>query len=344
MRPLRLPSSLLFGALLVACSGEKDASDAEDSGPAEGDAGGDSSGEGSGDGSGDGADIPVGSLDPDNFASDALVESVSTEPCTLSGGTTTTCYRIVLAGTPADHDIGPFCPRSIDDDASVAGIWPEGGEVYDVSGAFIVGLAELYGDAGWQLYDPATGEVNVTDTQESCEGAARPDVDPEYQNHCVECSMDYITTDVSVTVLLPVTPVALSRSEELDRMGKVGVALSGVVFDPPAPTEAILAAYTIAAFDDCGGHVNLGTGYHYHAATGCSTERAQADGHAPLIGYALDGYGMYAMLDEGGAESADLDACRGHTDDTRGYHYHVASAGENSFIGCFHGEQGEVAR
>ena len=50
---------------------------------------------------------------------------------------------------------------------------------------------------------------------------------------------------------------------------------------------------------------------------------------------------LYAMLDTAGTEPADLDECRGHTDATRGYHYHVASAGENMFISCFHGEQGE---
>jgi hypothetical protein len=59
-----------------------------------------------------------------------------------------------------------------------------------------------------------------------------------------------------------------------------------------------------------------------------------------MIGYALDGYGMYALADASGAEPTGLDNCRGHSDSTRGYHYHVASAGENMFIGCFKGEQG----
>ena len=68
----------------------------------------------------------------------------------------------------------------------------------------------------------------------------------------------------------------------------------------------------------------------------------QADGHAPLLGYAMDGYGLYAMTDDEGIEPADLDECRGHSDDDRGYHYHVAGAGENLFIGCFHGEQGSL--
>ena len=61
------------------------------------------------------------------------------------------------------------------------------------------------------------------------------------------------------------------------------------------------------------------------------------------MGFALDGYGIFAMLDATGFEETDLDECRGHSDDTRGYHYHSASAGENMFIGCFHGAQGSIS-
>jgi len=78
---------------------------------------------------------------------------------------------------------------------------------------------------------------------------------------------------------------------------------------------------------DSGGHVNLASGYHYHAATGNTTGIAQSDGHAEMIGYGMDGYGLYAQLDTSNEEPTDLDDCRGHYDDTRGYHYHVAYAG-----------------
>ena len=84
-------------------------------------------------------------------------------------------------------------------------------------------------------------------------------------------------------------------------MNGVGVALNGIAIDAPAPVANIKAAYTIAAFDDCGGHVNPHTGYHYHAATGCTAQVASTDGHAALIGYALDGYGIYALTDTAGA-------------------------------------------
>ena len=48
-------------------------------------------------------------------------------------------------------------------------------------------------------------------------------------------------------------------------------------------------------------------GYHYHAALGCSDVITSVDGHANLIGYALDGYGIYAMLNSTGEEDYDLE-------------------------------------
>ncbi len=68
-----------------------------------------------------------------------------------------------------------------------------------------------------------------------------------------------------------------------------------------------------------------------------STEIAQTDGHAPMIGYALDGHGLYAQRNDDGSEPTDLDDCRGHYDDTRGYHYHTDAAGTNNFIDCLSG-------
>ena len=120
-----------------------------------------------------------------------------------------------------------------------------------------------------------------------------------------------------------------------------GIAFNGVRFDAPAPVDAILGAYTLAPFDDAGGHINPAAGYHYHAATGKSKEVSQSDGHAPMIGYAMDGHGLFALLDENGKEPVGLDECRGHYDETRGYHYHVDAAGNNNFINCLQGAVAE---
>lgn len=275
-------------------------------------------------------------VQPGNFLATGLRSSITTVSCTLSGGTSTTCYRIVTAGAPSEHAAGPWCPTNISD-GSVAGMWIESGSTYDLTGAFIANLATFYNDSRWQLHDPATGKIRVTDTQAAFEAAAVPNVPAAYNNYCVQGLMSYVGGGISRTYLIPVTPVALTGTGPVGMNG-VGLALNGVAIDAPAPVANIKAAYTIAAFDDCGGHVNPHTGYHYHAATGCSAQVASPDGHAALIGYALDGYGIFA---NGGA--TDLDSCRGHTDSTRGYHYHAASPGANMFIGCFRGQQGSVS-
>ncbi len=282
---------------------------------------------------------PVEGELPANFVAAGLATDITTESCTLSGGTVTTCYRITTVGAPSDHEVGTFCPRNISD--GDAGMWIESGSTYDLTGEFIRNLASFYSDSNWQLFDAATGDIYVTDTQEAFEGAAQPNVPAEYFNHCVEGEMSYVGGGISRTYLIPVEPVPLANNATgaVGRSG-VGIALNGITMDPPAPVAQIKAAYTIAAFDDCGGHINPFEGYHYHAATGCSTFVASSDGHAALIGYALDGYRIFAQTDAAGAEPTDLDNCRGHSDAFRGYHYHVAGPGENMFIGCFHGEQG----
>lgn len=363
MKHRSLLASLL---LLAACSdnstasGEAGGTDtgagAPDTSAGSGDTGSGSADSGSGSGSADTGTADTGTedtasadtgsaacvagsaMDPALFLAGGLATPITEESCTLSSGATTTCYKLLIKGAPADHAVGPFCPRNITDGAEAAGIWIESGEVYDVTGAFIANLATFYNDPAWQLYDTATGAVRVTDTQAACEAAARPDVDPAYNNYCVECSLDYIGGGSTTTILIPKVPVPRATPGEIGNAGSVGAAFNGVAFDPPAPVAAILGAHTIAAFDDCGGHVNLAAGYHYHAATGCSTAYPTCDEHAPLIGFAVDGYPIYAMTGADGLEPADLDACRGHEDATRGYHYHAAGAGENLIVGCLHGD------
>ena len=289
-------------------------------------------------------DLPTetsNSVDISLFSEPGLVKNITEEPCTLSGGTETTCYRITtVTAEPSDHQAGPWCPSNLTDTAEEGGIWLEDGQVYDVDGNFIENLDEFYNDDEWKLYRD-DGTVKVTRSAEECKAAARPDVDEKYNNYCVQCLPEYVDESAAIqTFVIPVTPVSQTTPNEINPMAAVGVALNGITFDPPAPTETILEAHTLAPFDDCGGHINLNGGYHYHAHTGCSTEVEQSDNYAPMIGYALDGFPMYANLDKEGKEAENLDQCRGVYDEVRGYHYRVADAGSNSFIDCFQGEHG----
>lgn len=285
-------------------------------------------------------------VDASLFLSGGLAEAISTVPCTLSDGTSAECYQIVSNNSTPDHDMGPWCPITINDNADAGGIWLENGEVYDVDGAFVENMATFYNDDTWKMYD-ADGNIYRTLTEDDCANAANPNVGAEYENFCVECLPSYVV-NLTQTYLIPVTPVVLSTPVQFLTGGgrpgagssapsQRGIAFNGIPFDAPAPTDAILGAYTLAPFDDAGGHINLNAGYHYHAATGVSKQVQQTDGHAAMIGYAMDGHGIYQQLNEDGQEPTDLDECRGHTDATRGYHYHVAAPGTNSFINCLKG-------
>lgn len=288
-------------------------------------------------------DAVIIEVNPDYFIQTGLVENITKVSKTLSNGSTVECYKIVSNNTPSDHVQGPWCPTNINDGIDKGGVWFEGGKLYDVDGAFIKNLATFYSNTTWKLYDPTTGNINVTNSREACLAAAKPDVDPSYKNFCVQCLPSYFP-GIKKTYYIPVKPIKTTKVTSLMGMGTVvGIAFNGINFDPPAPTQAILGAFTLAPFDDAGGHVNGVTGYHYHAATGKSTKIKQNDGHAAMIGYAMDGYGIFELLDESEKESGDLDASRGHYDAIRGYHYHVAGAGTNSFINSFRGLPGSFS-
>jgi len=287
--------------------------------------------------------------------------SIKTVDCTLSDGTKTQCYEITTKSIPSDHEMGPWCPDNVTDKAEKGGFWFKDGKLYEVDGSFIKGLSSLYKDGKWTLYDE-NGTIFKIKTEEQCKQLSGAKLVDEFENFCIECLPEYVSS-LTKTFIIPITPVELDKPINLN-MGPPGnkdnngppkndkkpngpppgggptprgIAFNGVIFDAPAPLHIILKGYTIPPIDHAGGHINLDSGYHYHAATGVSKKIHQHDKHAPMIGYAMDGFGLYAQLNNDNKEPDDLDDCRGHYDDIRGYHYHVDAAGNNNFIDCFTG-------
>lgn len=282
----------------------------------------------------------------DLFSDAQLVSDPIEVACTLSGGHETTCIQITVVPKPTTYEAGPWCPTHMEDGPDAAGIWFYDGEVVDADGAFFGKLAMLYDDEEWQIVDPETGDVRYTATREACDAAARPDVAPEYQNNCVQCLIEYIDEDLTVTYSIPVEPVAADEPADIRRTS-VGVAFNGIRIDGPAPVEAILDAYTIAPFDDCGGHVNLPVGYHYHAVTDCLAEphgddhgHSHTDDHAVVVGLALDGHFIATHLNADASSPEGLDACFGHSSEALGYHYHAGEPGTNQNLGCLTAQAG----
>jgi hypothetical protein len=140
----------------------------------------------------------------------------------------------------------------------------------------------------------------------------------------------------SLTIGVPAHPAV--RSTPTCVGGEVGVMLTGVVlFSAFDATGRDAGAWEVQ--DHCGGHPQVQHMYHYHSVGTCFSD--SGTGHSKLIGYALDGFGIYGHRGEGGNEltDADLDACHGHTHAINGtsvYHYHATYEFPYA-VGCFRG-------
>jgi hypothetical protein len=126
--------------------------------------------------------------------------------------------------------------------------------------------------------------------------------------------------------------------------GAVGIMLSGVsifsAIDAPgrdAPAHE--------AQDSCNGHPQVTGAYHYHNLSNCIEDKHEANEHSTLLGYAVDGFGIFGMAGEGGTilDSKDLDECHGHIHEimwdgklVQMYHYH-ATADFPYTVGCTRG-------
>jgi YHYH protein len=126
--------------------------------------------------------------------------------------------------------------------------------------------------------------------------------------------------------------------------GAVGIMLSGVslfsAIDAPgrdAPAHE--------AQDACNGHPQVTGAYHYHNLSGCIEDRHLPSEHSALLGYIVDGFGIFGMAGESGQilDSKDLDECHGHTHKimwdgklVEMYHYH-ATADFPYTVGCMRG-------
>ena len=148
------------------------------------------------------------------------------------------------------------------------------------------------------------------------------------------------------TFRLPLEPV---RNREITQlpMGPIGVALNGVVFFNPFERGGMNAVegYNQEWLDSCCGHPEMRGVYHYHKFPSCLKSPFPDDGkrHSPVIGFAFDGYPIYGPYEAEGemakdlSEKEKLDACNGHSDPERGYHYHVTPGKFPYIIGGYRG-------
>jgi hypothetical protein len=125
-------------------------------------------------------------------------------------------------------------------------------------------------------------------------------------------------------------------------MGAVGVMLTGAqLYNALDALGRDAVAHEV--LDKCGGHPDPSGTYHYHSISPCMSDPGK--GHSNLLGYALDGFGIYGLRGTDGkpVTDADLDECHGHTHEivwngkkVKMYHYHMTYEYPYS-IGCYRG-------
>jgi hypothetical protein len=143
-----------------------------------------------------------------------------------------------------------------------------------------------------------------------------------------------------IVLTIPANP-SMALTTSCVPMGMIGVALNGVaMFNALDLGGRDAVAHEVQ--DLCNGHPQMQGQYHYHGPSACLPNQTANEA---LIGYALDGFGIYSIRDAQGREltNADLDACHGRTseilwDGSRVRLYHYVLTREYPYtIGCFRG-------
>jgi hypothetical protein len=183
-------------------------------------------------------------------------------------------------------------------------------------------------ELGYRFFDEDGNVYSVDNATE------RPTVD----HACINVSVD---ESVEITMLLPTDPVMADTPTQLGTVGKVGVALDGVPIFSDAPEIQVTGH--MPALDTCGGHVDPGGWYHWHAtstdvatvfeAEDVAAECALEQNASAQFGYAFDGFALYGSHEPDGSEPMGLDQCNGHVapvaDGSEVYHYHASETFPN---------------
>ncbi len=148
-----------------------------------------------------------------------------------------------------------------------------------------------------------------------------------------------------VLYVLPAIPEVAPKPSCVT-FGPSGISLSGSAIYHGASTLGNDAA-AHEMLDRFGGHTDGTETYHYHFPAQDLQDHIHphTSGHSPLMGYMLDGFGIYGPYGEQGEllTSKDLDECHGHTHPVLWdgemidlYHYHWTYDFPYN-IGCFKG-------
>jgi hypothetical protein len=147
--------------------------------------------------------------------------------------------------------------------------------------------------------------------------------------------------ETELSLAVPVEPTAAASPGCLGK-GVVGMLLNGVALFAPVD-ELNRDAVAYETQDQCDGHPQQSSLYHYHDIPSCIV--AAATGPSTVVGFAADGHPIVVERDATGAlpTDADLDECHGRTspvvlDGEVVTTYHYSATSEFPYvIGCLTG-------
>ena len=150
--------------------------------------------------------------------------------------------------------------------------------------------------------------------------------------------------ETDLTVTLPASPTVADTPTCLGK-GVIGVLRNGVaIFAPVDERNRDAVAYETQ--DQCDGHPQQSSTYHYHDVPSCVLDAST--GPSTAVGFAYDGFPIVVERDAAGdlPTNADLDECHGRTSPilldgevVETYHY-SATYEFPYFMGCFRGATG----
>jgi len=157
---------------------------------------------------------------------------------------------------------------------------------------------------------------------------------------------NYIETQ-RILLRLPANP-EFAKQESCVPMGMIGFTVKGVaIYNAVDAKGRDAPAYEIQ--DKWGGHPQQSGQYHYHDLAPGMSKGIDENGHSELVGYALDGFGIYGEYEKKTdkktrkMKNKKLDECHGHVgnvmwdgEEVEMYHYHLTTAYPYT-IGCFRG-------
>ena len=275
--------------------------------------------------------------------------------CNSGGGSTTTSSSTLItmnrsqwpsgalpvgdgltALTPTQGEV-MSCVTSFSKTVSHSGPWIQGSYWYPAQKIAVSGSVN-WPSANTQVNDSSSTTTIVSNNLPYEPSGIFPiqTTDPAYQ---YDTNPNSITSQ-SISLTLPSNP-QVAASPTCVPMGMIGFAVNGVAIYN-ALDEAGDDAVAHETQDSCDAHPQKIGQYHYHGPSPCMPNVNTSN----LIGYALDGFGIYGEKDLTSGKTlhdTDLDVCHGTTStiNWRGsqvsmYHY-VLTEEYPYTLGCFKG-------